>query len=171
MHRRGGACQALVGKTAGAPWRRRTRAALGVAALVLAGKIAVRDRSITTLQHQLTARALDPTLSTCTVTIAPSRSGPPAHSLATIGAAGTEMADLKFDLSWTTFNAFRVIIDRIDQGRVGVIYNAMRDSNGVLHLGLNSSALGPGDYLLTIQGLTWRGEPVPTAWATVTIAR
>jgi hypothetical protein len=143
---------------------------LGVATLVLAGKIAMRDRSITTLQHQVAARALDPAQSTRTVTIAPSRSGPPAHSLATIGAAATEMADLKFDLGWTAFSAFRVIIDRVDQGRVGIIYNALRDSSGVLHLGLNSSALGPGDYLLTIQGLTWRGEPVPTAWATITIA-
>jgi hypothetical protein len=137
---------------------------------VLVGKIAARDRSITTLQHQVAARALDPARSTRTVTIAPSRSGPPSRSLATIGGGATELADLKFDLSWTSFNAFRVIIDRVGQGRVGIIYNALRDSNGVLHLGLNSSALGPGNYLLTIEGLTWRGEPVPSAWATITIA-
>lgn len=161
------------------PWWQKLPVLLGVAGLalvlavtvaVLVGKIAARDRSITTLQHRVAARALDPALSTRTVTIAPSRSGPPSRSLATIGGGGTELADLKFDLSWTSFNAFRVIIDRVGQGRVGIIYNALRDSNGVLHLGLNSSALGPGNYLLTIEGLTWRGEPVPTAWATITIA-
>ena len=59
------------------------------------------------------------------------------------------MADLKFDLSWSQINAFQVTVDRIDQGRVGVLHNLQRDSNGNLHLELNSSALGPGDYQLT----------------------
>src|SRR6202043_1114382 len=113
-----------------------------VAVAVLVGKIAARDRSITTLQHRVAARAIDPALYTRTVTIAPNRSGPPARGLAKMGGGGTELADLKFDLSWTAFNAFRVIIGRVGQGRVGIIYNALRDSNGVLHLGLNSSALG-----------------------------
>ena len=81
------------------------------------------------------------------------------------------MADLKFDLSWSQFTAFRVTIDRIDQGRVGVLHNAQRDSNGNLHLELNSTALGPGDYQLTMEGLTWRGEAVPQAWATISFRR
>ncbi len=169
------------------PWETRTRAwwqqlpvllgtaaltlILAVVALLLVGKVAERDRSIATLQKQVVTRALDPALATRAVAIAPSREGIPAHSQATIGGAQTEMADLKIDLAWAQAAAYRVIIDRVDQGRVGIIYNAMRDSSGMLHLGLNSSALGPGQYLLTIQGLTWRGEPVPTAWTMITIAR
>jgi hypothetical protein len=145
--------------------------ALGVTSLILAGKLTTRDHTIESLHRQLSNRALEPALSTRSVAIEPSRQGPPELSLATIGGSSTEMAELKINLAWAQqFTAFRVIIDRIDQGRVGVIYNALRDSNGVLHLALNSSALGPGRYLLTIQGLTWRGEPVPTAWATITIA-
>jgi hypothetical protein len=144
--------------------------ALGVATLVMVGKLATRDHSIGLLQRQLTTRALNPALSTRSIVIEPSRQGPPARSLASIGGAEAEMADLKINLAWAPFSAFRIIIDRIDQGRVGIIYNAMRDSSGVLHLALNSSALGPGFYLLTIQGLTWRGEPVPTAWVKITIA-
>ncbi|MGA8707003.1 MAG: hypothetical protein WB646_08450 [Steroidobacteraceae bacterium] len=144
---------------------------LSVVVLVLVGKVAERNRSIAGLQQQLAARSLDPALATRSVPIMPSREGIPAHSQATIGGAQTEMADIKIDLAWAPFAAYRVIIDRVDQGRVGIIYNAMRDSNGALHLGLNSSALGPGEYLLTFQGLTWRGEPVPTAWTLITIAR
>jgi len=143
---------------------------LGVTALLLAGKLATRDHSLAMLQRQLATRALDPALSTRTVSIEPSRQGPPGHSLATLGGGQAEMADLRINLAWAQFAVFRVIIDRVGQGRVGILYNTMRDSSGVLHLGLNSSALGPGQYLLTIQGLTWRGEPVPTAWATLTIA-
>jgi len=142
---------------------------LGITALVLAGKLAANQHSLSSLQRQLATRALDPALSTRSVPMEPSRQGPPAHSLATIGGGRAELADLKINMAWAQFASFRVIIDRVDQGRVGIIYNAMRDSNGLLHLGLNSSALGPGDYLMTIQGLTWRGEPVPTAWATITI--
>jgi len=144
---------------------------LAIIALVFAGKVAQRDRVIATLQNQLVARALDPALSTRSVSVAPSREGIPANSQATIGGAQAELADIKIDLAWAQASVYRVIIDRVDQGRVGIIYNAMRDSNGALHLGLNSSALGPGQYLLTIQGLTWRGEPVPTAWSLITIAR
>ena len=80
------------------------------------------------------------------------------------------MADLKIDLSWSQFTAFRVTIDRVDQGRVGVLHNVQRDSNGNLHLGSTARRSGPGDYQLTIEGLTWRGEPVPQAWATISIA-
>jgi hypothetical protein len=62
-------------------------------------------------------------------------------------------------------------VDRVDQGRVAVFHNVLKDSNGVLHLGLNSSALGPGEYLFSIDGLNWRGEASPLAWATISIAR
>jgi hypothetical protein len=167
-------------ETRARPWWQKLPALLGLAgfalalcvlALVLVGKLAARDHSITTLQRQVAVRALDPALLTRTVTIAPNRSGPPSHSMATIGGARAEMADLRIDLAWSQFSAFRVIIDRVDQGRVGILYNTMRDSNGVLHLALNSSALGPGNYLLSIQGLTWRGEPVPAAWVMITIVR
>ena len=33
-----------------------------------------------------------------------------------------------------------------------------RDSNRELRLALNSSAFGPGDYLLKIDGYNWRGQ-------------
>lgn len=144
--------------------------ALAVALLVTRSQLAAREHTVTALHHQLSERAVDPTEYTRSVPIAPSRDGAPSQSQVTIGGASAEMAELKIDVSWAQYAAYRVSIDRIDQARVGVIYNAMRDSNGMLHLALNSSALGPGDYLLTIQGLTWRGEPVPAAWARITVA-
>ena len=62
-------------------------------------------------------------------------------------------------------------IDRIDQGRVGVITNLAKDSNGHLRIALNSSALGPGNYQLTIEGLNWRADPEPDSWITIGIVR
>jgi hypothetical protein len=140
--------------------------ALAITCLVINSKQSARDRTIASLQQRLATLPLDPAKSTRTITVIPSRSGPSPHSLVTIGGEA-QMADLKFDVSWSQFTAFQVTIDRIDQGRVGVLHNMQRDSNGNLRLELNSAALGPGAYQLTIEGLTWHGETVPQAWATI----
>jgi len=140
--------------------------ALAVTCLVINGKQSARDRTIASLQQRLATQPLDPAKSTRTITVVPSRTGPSARSLVTIGGEA-QMADLKIDVSWSQFTVFQVTVDRVDQGRVGVLHNMQRDSNGNLHLELNSTALGPGAYQLTIEGLTWRGEAVPQAWATI----
>ena len=143
---------------------------LGIVALVLVGKLAARDHRIGSLQRQVAVHALDPTVSTRSVTVIPNRDTASTRSLLTIGGSSAEMADLKIDLSWTKATDFRVTIDRLDQGRVAVLHNVRKDSNGMLHIGLNSSALGPGNYMFSIDALNWRGEPAPIAWATITIA-
>jgi hypothetical protein len=144
--------------------------ALGISALVLSGKLSRRDHTIAGLQQLVKTQPLDPIKSTRPITIIPSRIGPMQHSLVVIGGVDAQMADLKFDVSWTPIDLFRITVDRVGMGRVAVFHNVKRDSNGNLHLELNSSALGPGDYALTIEGLNWRGEPIPQAWATLSIA-
>jgi hypothetical protein len=144
---------------------------LAITSLVMHSKLSVRDRTIASLQQRLAALPLDPAKSTRTITLIPSRTGPMSQTLVTIGGGDAQMADLKIDLSWSQFTAFVVTIDRLNEGRVGVLHNLQRDSNGNLHLELNSTALGPGAYQLTIEGLTWRGEPVPQAWATISLVR
>jgi hypothetical protein len=145
--------------------------ALAVTALVINSKQSARDRSIASLQQRLATQPLDPAKATRPITVIPSRTGPLQHSQVMIGGGGAQMADLKFDVSWSQFTAFQVTIDRLEQGRVSVLHNIQRDSNGNLHLELNSSALGPGTYQLTIEGLTWRGETVPQAWASISFTR
>jgi len=144
---------------------------LGCTALVLTSKLGSRDHTITGLKQLVAKQPLEPATSTRTVTVIPSRVAPSTHSLLTIGGGATQMADLKFDMSWTPLSQFRVTVDRIDQGRVAILHNVQRDSNGMVHIELNSSALGPGDYQFTIEGLNWRGDPIPQAWATITVAR
>jgi hypothetical protein len=143
---------------------------LAIVTLVLLGNLSARDHSIAALRQQLAVQALDPAQSTRAITLIPNRAAPSPRSMVTIGGKVAEMADLKFDMSWSKYNTFRVIIDRGDQGRVAVLHNVERDSNGILFLGINTSALGPGNYAFTIEGLTLRGETDPQAWATITIA-
>lgn len=142
----------------------------GLTALVLSSKLGHRDHTIDELKHIVATQPLEAVTQTRPITVIPSRTGPSDRSIVTLGGGVTQMADLKIDMSWTPLNQFRITIDRIDQGRVAILHNVQRDSNGNLHLELNSSALGPGNYQLTIEGLNWRGEPIPQAWATISIA-
>jgi hypothetical protein len=135
--------------------------------LLLAGQ--QKDTQIAVLQDAVKMQPLQPATKTRAIVLKPSRSGPAGRSQVTIGGRNTELADFKFDVSWAAYNNFRVQIDRVDQGRVAVLTNLSRDSNGHLRVALNSSAVGPGDYELTFEGLDWRGAPVPQAWTTITV--
>jgi hypothetical protein len=144
---------------------------LAVTCLVIQGRLSALDRTAAALRQRIALQPLEPAQSTRSISVIPSRTGPLAHSMVTIGGAQAQIADLKIDLSWSQFTAFRVTIDRLDQGRVGVLHNVLRDSSGNMHIELNSGALGPGDYQFTIEGLSWRGDPVPQAWATISLGR
>jgi hypothetical protein len=143
--------------------------AVTCAVLLLSGQ--KKDQQIAKLTKQVHDQPLLPSTSTRAIVMLPSRKGPVASSMVTIGAGNTELADFKFDVSWSPHSNFKVTIDRADQGRVGVLTNIGRDSNGHLRIALNSSALGPGDYKLTLDALDWHGKPVDQAWASFTVAR
>ena len=57
-----------------------------------------------------------------------------------------------------------ITIDKVDGGRVMQLRRVARDSNRELRLALNSSAFGPGDYLLKIDGYNWRGQTEAVGW-------
>lgn len=142
-----------------------------IATLMLLLNNSAQDNQIAVLEDQLKNQPLYPAESTRTVLVSASRNGPVSRPMLTIGGTDTVMADLKFDVSWSKFPVFKVTIDRLDQGRVMTLANVARDSNGHLRLALNSSALGPGDYTVSMEGLDWRGTPHPQAWASFAIAR
>src|SRR5258706_15749220 len=141
-----------------------------VAAAVAWGKLSARDATIASLQQTVAEQPLEPATSTRTVKLVPSRTAPSRRAAVTLGGNGAaQMADLKIDMSWSKFTAFRLTLDRQDQGRVAVPNYMPRDSNGDLHLSLNSTALGPGTYEFAIEGLTLRGDAIAQAWIAVGI--
>jgi hypothetical protein len=144
---------------------------LAVLAMALTGTSASKNHKIAELQKQVIEQPLDPATSTREIRLMPNRSGASNAPAITIGGGGAQLADFKLDESRSPYHIFRVTIDRIDQGRVGVITNLVKDSNGHLRIALNSSALGPGNYQLTIEGVNWRGDPEPDSWVTIGIAR
>ncbi len=144
---------------------------LAVALMIATGTAASKSHKIADLQKQVAEQPLDPATSTREIRLMPSRSGASNSPAITIGNGGAQLADFKIDESRSPYHIFRVTIDRIDQGRVGVITNLVKDSNGHLRIALNSTALGPGNYQLTIEGLNWRGDPEPDSWVTIGIQR
>ena len=145
---------------------------LGVGLSMVLNDSSAKALRIKKLQAQASERPLDPATSTREIRLLPSREGGSNTPAITIGGGGaTQLADLKIDESRSPYKIFRVTIDRIDQGRVAVISELAKDSNGHLRIALNSSALGPGNYQLTIEGLTWRGDAEPDSWITIGIQR
>ena len=146
-------------------------AALAVALALVAMSNSNKTHKILELQRQVTDRTLDAATSTRIIRLLPSRTGASSSPAITIGGGEAQLVDFRIDESRSPYKDFRVTIDRVDQGRVMVIDNLTKDSNGHLRVAVNSSAFGPGNYQLTIEGLTMRLEPQPDSWVTIGIAQ
>jgi len=141
-----------------------------VLSIVVAGS-ASKTHKILDLQRQVVERSLDAATSTRVIRLLPNRSGASNTPAIVIGAGAAQLVDFRIDESRSPYKDFRITIDRLDQGRVMVIDNLTKDSNGHLRVAVNSSAFGPGNYLLTIEGLTMRLEAQPDSWVTIGIAQ
>jgi hypothetical protein len=80
------------------------------------------------------------------------------------GGERAEFVTLNIDLSRSNSNHFDLEIERVGQGRVGILRSLRRNSNGLVSWSLNSSVLGPGVYAVNISGLDWRGQPSPAGF-------
>jgi hypothetical protein len=131
-----------------------------------------KDQKIAKLEKQVSERPLSPATSNRVIRLVPSHEAASNTPAVVIGGGDlTELVDFKIDETRSAYKTFRITIDRLDQGRVAVLHNLVKDSNGHLRVALNSSALGPGNYQLTIEGLSWRGDPEPDSWVTIGIQR
>lgn len=75
-----------------------------------------------------------------------------------------ELLELYIPVGYTDYPTFAVTVDKVEQGRVMTLYRVMRDSNRDLRLALNTSAFGPGEYRLKLQGYNWRGDRSDAGW-------
>jgi hypothetical protein len=148
-------------------------AALAAVALigcaVLAMQVSSRNAAIAKQKLENLERPIAPSTRKRTILVGVARNGPPAQSTLTINHG--EFAEMKVDLSFTKYGAFKVSIDRVNQGRVAVLDGVEKDSNGHLRISLNAGAFGPGDYMVVIEGLNMRRESLPMGWFRLTVAR
>ncbi len=97
--------------------------ALAGVSLVLLAAVAVlwsngttKDARITKLEKHVAEQPLDPATTTRTVRVLPNFKGSSNSPAVVIGGGDAQLADLKLDLSRSAYRAFRITIDRIDQG-------------------------------------------------------
>src|SRR5262249_54008599 len=122
---------------------------LAVAVIALAAALGVvwndsssQARRIEALQKRVTEQPLEPASKTSSVRVVPNYQRSSNTPALTVGGLDAQLADLKIDLSRSAYRMFRITIDRVDQGRVGVLYNLTKDSNGHVRIALNTTALG-----------------------------
>jgi hypothetical protein len=142
---------------------------LGIALLMLNHQLTDQTHKVTALRQLVAEQPVDAASATVSIDLQPTHVGPNAAIATTIGGSAAQLVNIKIDLTHSDFRAFRVTIDRANQGRVAVLNNLIKDSNSELGFSLNTSAFGAGVYLLTIEGLDWRGDPQPDSWAAITI--
>jgi hypothetical protein len=142
---------------------------LGIALLMLNHQLTDQTHKVTALRQLVAEQPVDAVTATVSIDLQPTHVGPAAAIATIIGGSSAQLVNLKIDLTHSDFRAFRVTIDRVNQGRVAVLNNLIKDSNSELGFSLNTAAFGAGQYLLTIEGLDWRGDPQPDSWAAITV--
>jgi len=80
-----------------------------------------------------------------------------------------ELVDLAMTVAYAPFNTFALTIDKVDQGRMLVLQRLVPDSNHDLRVSLNSTAFGPGEYRIKLQGYTWRGQRIDVGWVRLVV--
>jgi hypothetical protein len=158
-------------------WWKRMEVHIGVAALcalsllglwVLGARYAARGEEIARLENVVAQGPLKAPSATRTIKTNPSRQGWSAQPDARILLnEPPDLVELKINVSFAKFNAFRLTLDTKDGTRIGTIHNMLRDSNGELRLQINTSGMYPGIYRVLIEGVSGRGTLTPVAWLKV----
>ncbi len=130
-----------------------------------------RDRALAAeLETRVKTLTLRATTAAQAVRIAPNPRSWSAAPDATIAwPEPPQMLDLYLPVGYSQFTSFAVTIDKVDQGRMMMVQRMMPDSNRELRLSLNSSAFGPGEYRIRIEGYTWRGQRSDAGWVRLVI--
>jgi len=130
-----------------------------------------RDREVAAnLESQLKTRTLQVAATQRALRIAPNPRSWSANPDAIIEWPDPpELLDLYLPVGYTDFTTFGIAIDKVQQGRVLIVQRMAPDSNRELRLSLNSSAFGPGEYRIHIEGYNWRGDRADAGWVRLVV--
>jgi hypothetical protein len=122
------------------------------------------SKQVRILERAAKATQMQAAGSTRVYRVEPVRVKPSQPTLALGWMQPPQWMDLYIDVSEGKYNQFMVTVEKVDGGLVLQLRRLARDSNRELRLSLNSSALGPGDYLFRIDGYSWRGQTETVGW-------
>jgi hypothetical protein len=142
-----------------------------VGALAVAVYLAMRsndlERQLETAKRQTRATQMQAPASVQTYRVEPVRAEPSQPTLQLGWLAPPQLLELHVDVSEGKFTQFQITIDKVNEGRLLQARRLTRDSNREIRLGLNSSAFGPGEYLIRIDAYNWRGQTQEYGWIRV----
>ena len=161
-------------------WRRTSREggvhrmvviALGVALLAAIGGAVIYSRQVSVLETRLlqttreqTIRKMQAPGSVQTLRLQLSRVKPEEPTTAIGWPMPPQLLDIYVEATDAKYNTFQITIDKVDEGRIMQLNRVARDSNRELRFKLNSSAFGPGEYLLKFDGYNWKGDLNEIGW-------
>ena len=145
--------------------------ALGLALLVAAAAAVVFGLQARSLSEQLqsatktlTTTQMQPPSSVQRYKLQMVKTKPEQPTFALGWLTPPQLLDIAVDATEGKITQFQITIDKTDGVRVMQIKRIMRDSNKEVRFSLNSSAFGPGDYLVKIEGYNWRGQTETVGW-------
>lgn len=147
-------------------------AVLLLAALTLAARFSSHRDRVQAAQLEAQVRTLTPRAASQVraVRVTPNpRSWSAAPDAIVSWPEPPELLDLYLPVLYSDFKVFAVTVDKVDVGRVLDVQRVSADSNRELRLSLNSSAFGPGEYRMRLQGYTWRGQRIDAGWVRLVV--
>lgn len=78
-----------------------------------------------------------------------------------------QLLEISVDTNELAYTQYQITIQKRDDARLLVLRRVTRDSNRELRFALNSTAFGPGEYIVKIEGYTWRGQLEPAGWISI----
>jgi hypothetical protein len=159
-------------------WQRPPAVAALAAVAVLLLVVAVasqlharRDRALAAeLENRVKTLTLRPSTTEQALRIAPNpRSWSAAPDAVVAWPEPPQLLELYLPVAYSGFSIFALTVDKVDQGRVLIAQRVVPDSNHDLRLSLNSSAFGPGEYRIRIEGYDWRGQRSAAGWVRLVV--
>ena len=135
-----------------------------IACAVLAGKLTLLGGRLEDARKVAGQGSLAPPNSMRNVHLQPDRAAGINSAMLKVDHKIPQLIDVAIDMSYSSEKRFRVTIDKRDQARALVLGALSKDSNGDLHVAFNTTALGSGQYDVSIQALPLIGTPVDAGW-------
>jgi hypothetical protein len=144
--------------------------ALLVAAIVALVRANGDRRRADELRNEVQQLTLRPTSTERRIRITPNpRSWSAAADVTLRYPDQPELLEIFMPVGYAPYGVFGVTIEKVDHGRLLVLHRVVPDSNRDLRVALNSSAFGPGEYRIRLQGYTWRGAREDAGWVRIVI--
>jgi hypothetical protein len=140
-----------------------------VACAVLAGKLTLVSGRLEDARRQVGQGSLAPPNEMHSLRIQPDRAAGIGNAKIRVDHAIPQLIDVGIDMSYSAEKRFRITIDKRDQARALILGAVSKDSNGELHVSFNTTALGSGQYDVSIQALPLIGTAVDAGWLSLEV--